>query len=65
MLVIRDYAIGILLLEFYWKYASHMTKSCMLKIVNLKQNVDFNLAEVTEKLFQPPKFILKSLKLIY
>ena len=37
----------------------------MLKIVNLKQNVDFNLAEGTEKLFQPPKFILKSLKLIY
>ena len=41
-----------------------MTKNCILKILNLKQNVDCNLVEVAEKPFQAPKFILKSPKLI-
>ena len=37
-----------------------MTKSCVLKILNLKQNIDGNFKEVTEKPFQASKFTLKS-----
>ena len=33
----------ILLLECHSWYVSHMTKSCILKILNLKQNLDCNL----------------------
>ena len=42
-----------------------MTKSRISKILNLKQNVDCNLAEVAEKPFRASKFILKSPKLIF
>ena len=54
------YARKILLLECYTRYVSHMTKNCILKILNLKENVDCNLVEIGEKPFQAPKFILKS-----
>ena len=49
----------------YSRYVSHSTKSCILKILNLKQRADCNLfAEVEEKSFKVPKFIFKSPKLI-
>ena len=54
------YARKILLLECYTRYVSHMNKNCILKILNLKENVDWNLVEIGEKPFQAPKFILKS-----
>ena len=54
------YARRVLLLECYRRYVSHMTKSCVLKILNLKQNIDGNFKEVTEKPFQASKFTLKS-----
>ena len=54
----------ILLIECYRRYDNHMTKSCILQILNLKQNVECNLVEAAEKSFQAPKFILKSPKLI-
>ena len=41
-----------------------MTKSCILKILNLKENADCNLVEFAEKPFQAHKFMLKSPKLI-
>ena len=40
-----------------------MIKSCILKILNLNQNVYCNLLEVAEKPFQALKFVLKSIKL--
>ena len=55
----------ILLTECYSRYVSHTTKSCILKILNLKKNRDFKfLAEVVEKPFTATGFIFKSLKLI-
>ena len=41
-----------------------MTKSCILKVLNVKQDVVWNLAEVVEKPFQTPKFTFKSPQLI-
>ena len=46
------YARRILLLECYRRCVSHMAKSCISKILNLKQNVDCDLVKVAEKTFQ-------------
>ena len=55
----------ILLIKCYSRYVSHTTKSCILKILNLKQNLDFKFfAEVVEKPLTALGFIFKSLKLI-
>ena len=55
------YARRILLLECYRKYVSHVIKSCILKILNLKENVDCkNFVQVAEKQIQAPKLMLKS-----
>lgn len=53
----------ILLLEQN-RFVSHMTKSCILKVLTVKQDVFWNLAEVVEEPFQTPKFIFKSPQLI-
>ena len=50
----------ILLIECYSKYVGHMAKSCILKLLNLKQNV----VEVVEKPFKASKFIFKRPRLI-
>ena len=58
------YTRRLLLLECYRMHISCMIKTCILKILTLKQNVYWNLAEVAERPFQPPKFILQSWKLV-
>ena len=54
----------ILLLKCYRRHVSHVTNICILKILNLKQNVDCSLVKVSEKPFQDPKLISKSPELI-
>ena len=46
------YARTIFLLECYRRYVSDMTKRCFLKILNLKQNADFNLEELQKNHFK-------------